>query len=171
MISNERQRENTNEWIAKFEQSIANLRATPGPGDNLEPFTREILIKSQESMLEDLRGQVAEYDALRAGKVQRVRVDSVLDLGTALIKARIAAGLTERELADRLRVDEDQLKRDEAMDYQTVSLARVIEIAEVLGLQFSAEIQLPDQAGNGGGTEAIAAHSADSATVPVTAGE
>jgi hypothetical protein len=171
MISNERQCENTEEWIAKFEQSIANLRATPGPDDNLEPFTREILIKSQESMLEDLRGQVAEYDALRDGKVQRMQVESVLDLGKALTKARIASGLTERHLADRLRIDEEQLRRDEAMDYQTVSLAQVIEIAAILGVQFSGEILLPDQAGDGGGTEAIAAHSADSATVPVTAGQ
>lgn len=63
IISNEWQRENTEEWIAKFAQSIANLRATPGSGDRLEPFAREIVIRSQESMRDDLWGQVAEYEA------------------------------------------------------------------------------------------------------------
>lgn len=171
IIRNERQRENTEEWIAKFEQSIADLRATPGPGDMLEPFTREILIRSQESMLEDLRGQVAEYEALRDGQIRRTQVESMLDLGTALVQARVAAGLTERQLADRLRMDEDQLKRHEAMDYQTASLACLIEIAAVLRLQFSAEIHLPDQAADDGGPEATAALPADSVTVRVTAGE
>ena len=98
-------------------------------------------------------------------------MESVLDLGKSLIKARITAGLTERQLADRLRFDEDQLKRHESMDYQTIDLAGVIEIASVLGLLFTAEIQLPDQAGDGGDTEAIAARPANPATVSVAAGE
>ena len=49
-----------------------------------------------------------------------------------LIRARIAAGLSQKELAERLGMPEQQIQRYEAKEYESVSLARISEIAKVL---------------------------------------
>ena len=49
--------------------------------------------------------------------------------------ARIAAGLTQEDLAGRLGVKPQQIQRYEASDYQTASFARLLEIARVLNLR------------------------------------
>lgn len=151
MIKNERQAAITKEWVVKFEESIADLCRTPGPGDALDPFTREITIRSQESQLDDLRAEVAEYDALRAGKVKRLTHESFDQMPSALIKARIAAGLTQRQLAERLGLKEQQIQRYEATDYQSASLARIGEVVAALGLQAKGQFRLPTRAGAASG--------------------
>jgi transcriptional regulator with XRE-family HTH domain len=49
-----------------------------------------------------------------------------------LIRARIAAGLSQRELAERLDMPEQQIQRYEAREYESVSLALIFEVAKVL---------------------------------------
>ena len=62
---------------------------------------RQIQFAALNSQLHDLRTEVAEYEALRAGRVDRLTFASFDEIGPALIKARIAAGLTQRQLAER----------------------------------------------------------------------
>ena len=52
---------------------------------------------------------MARYEALRSGRVAVVPLDSLDQLPDALIHARIAAGLTQRDLAERLGVKEQQI--------------------------------------------------------------
>ena len=49
-----------------------------------------------------------------------------------LIHARIASGLSQKELAERLGMPEQQIQRYEATDYESVSFARIMEIVEAL---------------------------------------
>jgi HTH-type transcriptional regulator/antitoxin HipB len=49
-----------------------------------------------------------------------------------LIRARIASGLSQKELAKRLGMPEQQIQRYEAKEYESVSLARIAEIAKAL---------------------------------------
>lgn len=171
MIKHERQYASTKEWIARFERSIAEIRASPGPADSLDAEKRDVLGRAQEGLRDRLRAEVAEYEALRSGAVGRLTVTSLGSCAEALIKARIATGLTQRQLADRLRIGEDEIERDEATDYESASMARVIEVADALGLRITAEILLPNGADDRGGTEAVAANPANSSLVPATAGE
>jgi HTH-type transcriptional regulator / antitoxin HipB len=46
---------------------------------------------------------------------------SLNDLPTTLIKARIAAGLTQKDLADKIGVREQQIQRYEANHYNSAS--------------------------------------------------
>ena len=57
------------------------------------------------------------------------------ELPIALIEARIAARLTQRELAERLGVPEQQVQRWEANSYSGVAIERLQEIADALQLQ------------------------------------
>jgi len=65
------------------------------------------------------------------------------DLPEALIRARIAAGLTQKELAARLGLKEQQIQRYEATRYAGVSLDRVQAVAEALGVKIRERVILP----------------------------
>lgn len=143
MIKSERGYAITREWIERFEGSIARLGESPGPGDKLDPFMRDVLIRSQESQLETLREEAAEYEALRAGNLRRQRVESFGELPDTLISGRIAAGLTQKQLAERMELKEQQIQRYEATEYRSASMARVEEVARALGLTFRGDVRFP----------------------------
>ena len=60
-------------------------------------------------------------------------IDDLNDLGKLLIAARVASGLSQRELASRLGVSETQVSRDERFIYRAVSVSRAQRILDVLG--------------------------------------
>ncbi len=65
-----------------------------------------------------------------------IEVKSLAELPIALIKARIAKGLTQKQLAERIGIQEQQVQRYEAADYDTISFDRLITIAQILGIDF-----------------------------------
>jgi len=76
--------------------------------------------------------EVRAYERLKAGHVPALT--SLEGLGRLLVEARIASGLTQRELAKRLGVHETQVSRDENNDYHGVTVARASRILNALGL-------------------------------------
>ena len=71
-----------------------------------------------------------------------LEMDSIDALPAILIRARIAAGLTQEDLAARVGVKAQQIQRYEASDYQSASFARIREIARVLGLRVRESAEL-----------------------------
>lgn len=63
---------------------------------------------------------------------------TILGIGHTLVAARIASGITQRELAARLGVAQPQVARWEATEYRTASLSRVDAAAQALGVEASA---------------------------------
>ena len=59
----------------------------------------------------------------------------VADLPAVLIKARIAQGLSQKDLADRIGLKEQQIHRYEATDYTSASLARIKDVIRALGVE------------------------------------
>lgn len=143
MIKNERQLQITKEMIIKFEQAIDQLEHHPSPSDPTDPEMRQVQLAALNSQLHDLRAEVVEYEALREGRVKRLKLDSFGELPHALIKARIAAGWTQRQLAERMGLKEQQIQRYEATDYESASFARIVEIVESLGVRVRYDIELP----------------------------
>ena len=84
------------------------------------------------SQLADLESEMREYESLKAGEFQLDELNVFSDLPNVLIKARIAQGLSQKDLAQRIGVKEQQIQRYEATDYSSASLARVREVASVL---------------------------------------
>ena len=68
---------------------------------------------------------------------------SLADLPDALVRARIAAGLSHRELAARLGLKEQQVQRYEAERYAAASLSRLREVMTALGVELEGDVQLP----------------------------
>jgi ribosome-binding protein aMBF1 (putative translation factor) len=77
------------------------------------------------------------------------------DLGRMLIAARVASGLTQRELAARLGVSETQVSRDERFVYRAVSVTRAQRILDVLGERVRVSLEREATAGTGDATPGL----------------
>ena len=134
MIKNERQYRITQAWAKKFRASLKELATQLRP-KNVHPKMWEAQKAGVQSQLRDLEEELHEYESLKAGGPKTLELDSLDALPKVLIQARIAAGLTQEDLAARLGLKPQQIQRYEASDYQTASLARLLEIARVLNLR------------------------------------
>ena len=140
MITNERQYRITKSWLGRFEQARAGVE---DQGADLHPRARQALRDQYDSQVEELRAQLAEYEALRDGQVAVLELDSLGELPEALIRARAAAGLSQEALAQRLGLKKQQVQRYEATRYAGVSLERVQQVADALGVKIREQVFLP----------------------------
>ena len=69
---------------------------------------------------------------MKAGEFRLDRLAAVDELPTVLIKARISQGLSQKDLAERIGLKEQQIQRYEATDYASASLSRIKEVASAL---------------------------------------
>jgi transcriptional regulator with XRE-family HTH domain/Zn-dependent peptidase ImmA (M78 family) len=129
MIKNERQYRITKAAARRFSDALkANGALTP----HVDPSIARASVEAATSQLADLESQIAEYEALKSGQLEVVEVESLGSLADTLIKARIAAGLSQKDLGARLGLKEQQIQRYEETNYAGASLARLIEIANAL---------------------------------------
>ena len=134
MITNERQYRITKAELRRFEEALA-AQAAAGPSPNVHPRIHQALMDATASERDELRAQLARYEDLRSGRVVQRTLHSLRELPVALIEARIAARLTQRELAERLGLPEQQVQRWEANEYASVGVDRLQTIADALGVQ------------------------------------
>jgi Zn-dependent peptidase ImmA (M78 family)/transcriptional regulator with XRE-family HTH domain len=95
--------------------------------------------------LQQLGEELAEYEALKSGAIDIGRLSNVDELPRLLIKARIAGGYSQKDLADKLGLKEQQIQRYEASDYAGASLGRLQDIGRVLNIRFNPEIEQTDK--------------------------
>lgn len=138
MIKNERQYRITKSQADKFASSLEC--ATSKKGD---PLLLDLESKALRSQLEELNQQLAEYEQLQSGARSVISVGAFDQLPKALVQARIASGLSHKELADRLGLKEQQVQRYEATEYRSASLSRLQEVISALGVDIREEIFLP----------------------------
>jgi HTH-type transcriptional regulator/antitoxin HigA len=134
MIQNERQYRITQTKLREFEQLLADL----DPKDpNLHP--RQVIgwQNSYNLTIRQLKQELAEYEQLKSGNIITFVLGSLNDLPTTLIKARIAAGMTQKDLADRIGVREQQIQRYEASHYSCASFDRLREISLALNIDIT----------------------------------
>ncbi len=132
MITNEVQCRATRAHLITFEQAATNLEAGLDEGPSSKLALLELA--AVQAQADDLRTEIAEYELLRSGAVSTFEAGSLAELPTLLVKARIARGWTQRDLADALGIAEQQMQRYEATGYRAASLARLCDIAEALNV-------------------------------------
>ena len=133
MIKNEKQYRITKAQVRRFRDAIADLAAQDRPS-NVSARLWEAQREAARSQMEELREQVEAYERLSAGRSREVVLEAVEDLPNALIRARIAAGMTQEGLARRLGVKPQQVQRYEATGYESASFARILRVVQALGL-------------------------------------
>lgn len=83
--------------------------------------------------------EIAAYEQLCRGEFPEL--DNFEGLGQLLVSLRIARGLTQRDLANRLEVHESQVSRDERNDYHGVTVDRANRILEAIGVHVRTRVE------------------------------
>lgn len=120
------------DWAAQgyTAEQVAKLRQP------LESFHMQ-LVEEVESYERLKRGQFAEFDNLHG-------------LGQVLIGVRIARGLTQRELAERLGVNESMVSRDERNEYHGITVDRAMRILDAMGVRLVTRVEVQPVKGEEG---------------------
>ena len=134
MIKNERQYKITRAQAHRFSGALRNVEVLDDETEGLHPLLLKARKDALRSQLADLEDDLREYEALKAGAFQFDQLKSVSELPKQLIMARIARGMSQRDLAERLGLKEQQIQRYEASDYSSASLARISKVIDALGV-------------------------------------
>lgn len=145
MITNERQYRISKTELSRLREAVDafDLQDTAGRvGSDVLAKAELEALRSEEEVLSE---QIREYEALRSGAVTVLKAATLEELPSILIRARIAQGLSQRELAQVLGVKEQQIQRYESEQYASASLRRLAQVADALHLNISevAELKPP----------------------------
>lgn len=135
MIHTDRQLAITRDELDGLRTALADHEASGNAGE--QEWVRQTHIDALKSQISEFETLIAEYEMLRAGSVRVSESASLQELPRILIQARISSGLTQTDLAERLQLKPQQIQRYEASNYQSASLARLVEIADILGIRIS----------------------------------
>ena len=147
MIRNDREYRHAREQLANLQANLEELLDMASP-----PASPSAPRRSEESsavmdavgmQMEDIEREISEYEDLKEGRLLSFETGSLDALGELLIKARIARGLTQEQLAAELGMTQQQIARYEHDDYQKISLWRLAEIAEALQVDLNLRARLP----------------------------
>lgn len=128
MITNEHQRELTRESLDRFEAAVRQ-HDEAGPRPDIHPRILRAMRDAAASEAVALRRNLQHYEDLLEGRVRHGPGGPA-----ALVEARIASHISQRELADQLGVDEEQVEAWEGNDYDLVSAEQLSQVAEALGI-------------------------------------
>jgi len=133
LIANERQYRISKAELRRFEEAV-NAQSDREGGSRIDPRIEKAMRASLQSEMDELRRQIRRYEDLRDGRVVQRQFNGLREVPTALVEARIAAGLTQRALAERLGLREQQVQRWEATLYAGVGIERLQEVADAVGM-------------------------------------
>ena len=138
MIRNQREYAITRTEVDRFQKALDEMIARSPKG--LHPRLRKAQEEALRSQKDELEAELRAFDAL-PGK-GKLGIGSVSELPDALIQARIAAGLTQKQLAERLGLKEQQVQRYEQTRYASASLDRIRRVTEALGVELRGHLLL-----------------------------
>lgn len=140
MITNEKQYRATKHHAAAFREAIAAFDEKAALARGIDPLIVRAQLQALKGQFEELRAELAAYEKLRDGGIAELNAKGIRELPDLLIKARVAKGLSQKELAARLGMREQQVQRYEAERYSGASLRRIEEVAAALSLDIAISV-------------------------------
>ena len=102
MIKNERQYKITRVQAERFNKALRVLEVEQRDAGEVHPLLLKARKDALRSQLTELESDLREYEDLKVGMFEFEQLSSIAELPKLLIRARIASGLSQRDLADRL---------------------------------------------------------------------
>ena len=133
MIQNEYQYNISQSKIKELQQESIESNKTK---NELHPRQFKIRQNGLEGMMNDIISDINKYDQLKEHP-SFIKIDSFNEIPVALIKARIALGMTQKDLAEKLGMKEQQIQRYEANQYSSAGFQRLAEIATALDVKLN----------------------------------
>ena len=118
MIQNQHQYQVTQNKLKDLEKGLMELAKIK---DNLHPRQYLGRKNSLTKNIDALKQEISDYEYLKQPKIP-IKIKTIADLPLALIKARIALGMTQKELAEKIGVQEQQVQIHESNQYSTCLL-------------------------------------------------
>lgn len=143
MIKNEKQYQLTKREVENFERERERILRSDPADSSIHPLIKQAEVAAIDSQITTLRSEIREYERLQAGERVVLRVDSLADLPAVLVQARIAAGLSQEDLAERLGMKKQQIQRYEADDFAGASLATLVRMTQALDVGIREDVLLP----------------------------
>ncbi|SRR6056297_2924327 len=131
MIRNERQLKITKKKIRDFENALAPLEQAEASHPELR---KRMQIESIKSDVAQLKREVDDYEQLKTGAIQVLDAPSFDALPDLITKARIARNLTQKQLAEKLNMREQQIQRYETSGYASASFAVMQRVIDALDI-------------------------------------
>ena len=140
MIRNESEYQQALSRIMEERERLKEHRVhLEGMGLTNEELKRALdLLRSFHLQLEE---EVENYERLKRGEVGELL--NLHGLGHTLVALRIALGLTQRELAQRLGVHESQVSRDERNEYHGITVERASRVLDAMGVRLRSLCEQP----------------------------
>jgi HTH-type transcriptional regulator / antitoxin HigA len=141
MIRNDKEYQHSKERISELEAELKGLSSVRRSAGRDE--VASAVIDALQMQIEDLERELSEYEDLKEGRLLSFGADDLDSLGELVTKARIARGLTQAELGEILGMTQQQVARYERDGWQKISLWRLAEAADALGIELSIRARLP----------------------------
>lgn len=139
MIHSEKEYKEAVNRIAQEKQRLAKQKVEL-KGMGLEAAQVKRALDPIVSFHRQLEEEVQTYERLKRGQFEDI--SNLRGLGQLLVSLRIARGLTQRQLAQKLGVHESQVSRDERNEYHGITLERASRIMEALGADVRSRVEL-----------------------------
>ncbi|MGH9381054.1 MAG: helix-turn-helix domain-containing protein [Thermoanaerobaculia bacterium] len=140
MIRNENEYQEAVRRLAEEEQRLAEHEARLR-GMGLGPDELKRALDPLRSFHLQLAEEVESYERLKRGDFGELI--NLHGLGRTLVALRVALGLTQREVAERLGVHESQVSRDERNEYHGITVDRASRILDALGVHLTSQFDGP----------------------------
>lgn len=137
MIKNEKEYQFTQELVIEFEKSLEAIEINKNYKIS-NSNDRELIKGALQCHLDKLKGEIAEYEKLIAHNRHQpilLTLDDLRNLPQLLIKARIAAKLSQKELADLAGLTEEKIRHYEENEYEDASLLELKLAIDALDIQ------------------------------------
>ncbi|MCZ7642736.1 MAG: XRE family transcriptional regulator, partial [Pseudorhodoplanes sp.] len=121
MIYSDKQYGVSSAQLAKLQEALAAAKARVSD----QAWLKQAEIDGLKSQIADIEAELAEYDLLKSGQVSFSKTYALEELPRVLVQARIASGMSQTDLADKLGMKPQQVQRYEATDYMGASLGRL----------------------------------------------
>lgn len=139
MIKNERQFKITRNQVRQFELILAQLTTEFQTSGDLK---LKMQIDALETDVSKLNAEINEFERLKSGAVKVISANSFHDLPDVIIKARIARALTQKDLALKLGMKEQQIQRYETNNFASASFSILAKIVDVLDITIEEKVRL-----------------------------
>ena len=141
MIRNDKEYRHSKERLSELEAESKELSSVRNSAE--QDQVTSAVIDALRMQIEDLEREISEYEDLKAGRLLSFGADDLDSLGELVTKARIGCGLTQAELGELLGMTQQQVARYERDGWQKISVWRLAEAADALGLDLSIRARLP----------------------------
>jgi DNA-directed RNA polymerase specialized sigma subunit len=145
MIRNEAEYQEAQRRLAQ-DRAVAVRQREALVAAGLSPEDVELAMEPLLSFQAQLDEEVAWYEGVRRRNFPVI--SRLTDIGRLLIALRIANGLSQREMAERLGVSEAVVSRDERNEYHGITVERAQRIIDALREGFTLRVDEPTRADN-----------------------